>query len=74
MNEIEWERQVADQLRARVLELEQSLRASEAEAEALAAEQQRLREGLVEALRQLEEDRYIIARNVLRGVISGETW
>jgi hypothetical protein len=74
VNEIEWERQVADQLRARVLELEQSLRASEAEAEALAAEQQRLREGLVEALRQLEEDRYIIARNVLRGVISGETW
>jgi cell division protein FtsB len=67
--------------RARIFELEKSLRASEAEGEALAqevarceAEICRLREGLAEALRQLEADRYIITRNVLRGVISGETW
>jgi hypothetical protein len=67
--------------RARIFELEKSLRASEAQAEALASEAfaheteaRRLREGLEEALRQIEADRYIIARNVLRGVITGDTW
>jgi hypothetical protein len=57
-----------------ILQLEKDLRASEAEGEALAQEVSRQREGLEEALRQLEADRYIIARNVLKGVITGETW